>query len=77
MNFNFINLKFLKKALKPYQDKKGNCRLTYRRAGQKKYGNINLAEKWVNKVLPKMEVVKGIEEVFIEKKNKGGDWERE
>ena len=69
-----MNLKLIKKLLKPYQDKKGNCRIAYRRAGQIKFGYIELSESWANKVLKRLKKVKEIKEVFIEKKNEKGKW---
>lgn len=63
--------------LKPYQDKNANCRITFKRAGQKKYGHVNLSEKWANKVIKKLYGVPEIEDVFIEKKNDKGEWEKE
>lgn len=70
-----MTLNLIKKLLKPYQDKNAKCRVTFKRAGEKKYGHVNLSERWARKVMNKLLGVPEIDEVFIEKKNDKGEWE--
>lgn len=72
-----MSIKIIKKLLKPYQDKNAKCRITFKRAGEKKLGHVNISERWGRKVINKLMGVPEIEEVFLEFKNKTGEWEKE
>ncbi len=72
-----MRLNLIKKLLKPYQDKNAKCRITFKRAGEKEYGHVNISENWGRRVMSKLMGVKEIEEVFLEFKNDKGEWESE